>query len=116
MVLRAMWFSSVTGVMGAIMWRILTKQLTGIDLRVLAVAFMFTGAVGLSVSSGIFLASLRQRHLRNAAVIGSPDMGPSDGLTVSTILTITRQPIQSDGIRANASAWPDPSQPLVSSS
>lgn len=115
MVLRAMWFSSVTGVMGAIMWRILTKQMTGIDLRVVAVAFMITGALGLSASTGIFLSSLRRRRLANGAVIISSEIRSTGEAVVSHSVATTRRSIQGEVVREIASPWPDPTKPLVSS-
>ncbi len=115
MVLRAMWFSSVTGVIGAIMWRILTKQITGIDLRVVAVALMITGALGLSVSTGMFLSSLRRRRVANGAVIVSSEMRSTGEAVALHSVATARRSIQSDGVREIGSPWPDPTMSLVSS-
>jgi len=49
--LRTMWFSAVAVVLGAIIWRILTEQITGVDLDILALLFMLVGAVGLGISA-----------------------------------------------------------------
>lgn len=58
--LRAMWFSAVIGVIGAIIWRMLSEQLTGVDVRIVGEILMISGAVGLVVSSFFFAVSLRR--------------------------------------------------------
>ena len=58
--LRAMWFSSVGTMLGALMYWVLTYQETGVDLAVVGVVFMIGGAVSLFVSSLVFLRSLRR--------------------------------------------------------
>ncbi len=65
--LRAMWFSSVGAIVGALMYWVLTYQDTGLDLRNVGVVFMIGGVVGFAISSVIVLLSLRrpsQRPLR----------------------------------------------------
>ncbi|HEY5302855.1 MAG TPA: hypothetical protein VIJ86_02225 [Acidimicrobiales bacterium] len=57
--LRAMWFSSVATVLGAIMYWVLTYQDTGIDLTIVGIVFMIAGATSFVISSVIFFASLR---------------------------------------------------------
>ena len=56
--LRAMWFSSVATVLGALMYWVLTYQDTGIDLTVVGVVFMIAGAVGFVISSVVYGLSL----------------------------------------------------------
>ncbi|MDH2902688.1 MAG: hypothetical protein PXZ08_01885 [Actinomycetota bacterium] len=59
--LRAMWFSAVTGVIGAIIWRMFTLRISGVDLRIVAVVFMLSGGVGIVASTAVLLASLARR-------------------------------------------------------
>jgi hypothetical protein len=53
-----MWFSSVSVVLGAIIWRILTEQFAGIDTDIVGLVFMIAGAIGLTISSVTLAASL----------------------------------------------------------
>lgn len=72
MTLRVMWFSAVSAVLGAIFWRMLDHQLIGIDLDVIAMALMFAGVVGLSVSS-VICAVRASRHPRGASLSSVSD-------------------------------------------
>lgn len=58
--LRAMWFSSVGTMLGALMYWVLTYQETGVDLAIVGVVFMIRGVVSFVVSSLVFLLSLRR--------------------------------------------------------
>lgn len=58
-----MWFSSVGAVVGALMYWVLTYQDTGMDLRILGVAFMICGALGFAVSTVFFGVSRRHSSL-----------------------------------------------------
>lgn len=57
--LRAMWFSSVATVVGAIMCWVLTYQDTGVDLTIVGAVFMIAGATSFLISTSFFVASLR---------------------------------------------------------
>ncbi len=57
--LRAMWFSAVTGVLGAILGQNFDQRLGGVDLDLVALILMICGAVGLAISCIVWVLSLR---------------------------------------------------------
>lgn len=104
MKLRAMWFSAVAVVLGAIFWRMLHEQLVGINLDVLAVVLMLAGATGLAASSVISVISFFRRRGPVRRDSSSLTMTKSMTTTMTTTMSTTTSTTTRDRLSPSAAS------------